>query len=176
MCEPVTATTAVYYMMAATAVTAVVGAVAAKNAANAEKSSLMYQGAVAENNAKTLEYQAKDQEHQGAVDLQTARRQNDQLKGAQRAAFSARGLSLNEGTPYTILKQTDYFGEVDQATIRSNTAKDAWATRVEAQNTRSDSGMLTSKSDSISPGRASTMSLLSSGASVASSWYGKKTG
>jgi len=165
MCEPAT------IMLAVSAVGAGMTAVSAYNNSQAQKSSLLYQGAVAENNAKTIEYQAQDVERRGQQDLINARRENDRLKGAQRATMAARGLDLTEGTPATLLQDTDYFGAVDQANIKNTTAKNAWATRVGAQNSASDATMLNNKAGSISPGMAATTSLMTSAGSVASSWY-----
>lgn len=174
MCEPVTAALAVaapYLAAAGAAVTAI----GAYNNSKAEKSSLLYQGAVADNNARTLEYQAQDQERRGELEKTNARRENDKLKGQQITVMAARGLDLSEGTPATLLQDTDYFGAVDQANIKNTTAKQAWATRIGAQNETDNSALLRSKSSSINPGMAATTSLISSAGSVAGSWYKART-
>jgi hypothetical protein len=114
-------------------------------------------------NAQLAETQAQDARTRGAEEASRIRRQNDQLIGAQRAAFSAKGLDISDGSVGDALDQTDFFSQVDQSTARQNAAKEAWNLRArkagyeyEARNAR--------------PGMAAATSLLSSASSVASKW------
>lgn len=166
MCEPTT------LLAAASLAVGVVGSV---NQATAQKDSLMYQGQVAENNAKTLELEAQDAQRRGEQDKINAQQRNNQVKGAQRVSLAARGLDLGEGTAKTLLDQTDYFGAVDQATIENNTNKDMWRIRVGAQNESDKAGLLSSKSNSIDPFMAGATTLIGGAGSVADKWYKYKT-
>ena len=84
---------------------------------------------IANNNAVVAEYQAQDAQRRGEEEAQAARRQAQQLAGAQRATMASRGLDISDGTPADILDQTDFFGAEDARIARANAAKEAWALR-----------------------------------------------
>lgn len=158
MCEPTTI---------ALAVTAVVGAVSAKSAYD--------QGQVAKqvgrNNQIMAEYAAQDAVKRGEEDAIKVRQRADQIKGAQRASMAARGLDLGVGTAAELQDQTDFFGQQDVATTRSNAARDAWSLRTQGTNARAHGDAAAQQSN------LSAFSTLLGGASqVASKWntYGGK--
>lgn len=150
MCEPTT------IALALSATSAAVGAKGAYDQARSAKN-------IANYNAQLAETQAQDARTRGDEEASRIRRQNNQLAGAQRAAFSAKGLDIGDGSVGDALDQTDFFSQVDQSTARQNAAKEAWNLRArkagyeyEARNAR--------------PGQAAVASLLSSAPSVASKW------
>lgn len=151
MCEPTT------IMLAVSAAGTAMAAYGTYQQAEAAKDSAEY-------NATVSEYAAQDAEARGRQEAMKARQQAAQLRGTQRATMAARGLDLGEGTPLSLLEQTDYFTEVDQATIRNNADKEAWAKRVQGTGFRNEA-------DSINPGFSAMTTLLTGTGNVASQWY-----
>jgi hypothetical protein len=86
----------------------------------------------AEANARAANDAAKDAIERGDKDAAAARRNANQVVGAQRAAFSARGIDISEGTAADLIDQTDFFGQSDAATIRTNARKEAYNYRARA--------------------------------------------
>lgn len=135
-------------------------------AAGAYKQSKSNQQAL-KTQAAVAEYQAKDAERRGALSFNKHRLQVAQMKGTQTASLAARGLALDEGSALNILMDTDYMGEVDAATIKDNTAKEAWALRTNASQLRQ-------RAKDEMPLLTAGTSLLGSAGSVAKSWYAMK--
>jgi hypothetical protein len=150
-------TTAQTVMLALSAGSAVMGAAGAYQQSQASK-------AVAENNAHTAGVQAEDAIRRGDLEAQNQMRQSRQMVGAQRAAYSARGLDISTGTPSDVIEQTDFFGQSDAATARTNARKEAWAYRTQQAGFQGEAS-------AQNPMMAATASLLGSAGSVANKWY-----
>lgn len=150
MCEPTT------IALAASAASAAAGARAAYVQTSAARDTANY-------NAQLAETQAQDARARGDEEASRIRRQNNQLAGAQRAAFSAKGLDIGDGSVSDALDQTDFFSQVDQSTARQNAAKEAW-------NLRARKAGYEYEARAAKPGQAAAMTLLSSASSVASKW------
>lgn len=101
-----------------------------------------YQAAVARNNEQLELWRAQDATTRGQVDAARVGLSVRQLEGRQRASAAARGLDLNEGSPLLMLADTHYMGDVDMATVASNTEKEAFGYRIAAQNAANDAGLL----------------------------------
>lgn len=153
---------------------AILSGVSAMQQAEAAQDQANYNAVVAENNAKMAEYQAADARARGEQEAINARRKGDAVRGSQRATMAARGLSLSEGTPLSLLDQTDYFSGVDQATARNNANKEAFMKESQAANSRTEATMYRAAADSYSP----LMSGVSAGVSsyASSSMLGKSGG
>jgi len=151
------------------------GAFGASRQAEATQNAYNYQAAVNRNNAQIAEWQAQDAVTRGAKAEQTQRLKAAQLKGSQRAAFAARGVALDEGSPLAILQDTDYMGEMDALTIRDNAAREAWGHRTQGANYSGDASMLSARADAESPSGAAFNTLLTGAGAVADSWYRRKT-
>lgn len=141
MCDPV------YLTYAAIAMSAD----AAYKKSEAEQKQAEYNSAVNKNNAELAEIQAQDIMKRGDQEAIAARRQASQLRGQQRVSMAARGLDLGQGTPLSLLDQTDYFAAVDQATIDSNTNKDIFVKRAQAAGFRSEAAMYAATAEAKSP-------------------------
>lgn len=150
-------TTAQTVMLALSAGSAVMGAAGAYQQSAQAK-------AVAENNARTARIQAQDALKRGDQDAADAMRKARGLVGAQQAAYSARGLDISSGTPADVIEQTDFFGQADAATARTNARKEAWAYRNQAANFRAEA-------NGENPRQAMTGSLLGGASRVADRWY-----
>ncbi len=120
-------------------------------------------GAIARNNAKVAEVQAQDAIKRGDLTAQDALRRSRQVVGAQRAAFSARGLDISGGTPASLIDEADFFGQSDAATARTNARKEAWALRAGGRNYQA-------QADAQNPLFAASDSLLGGASSVADRW------
>ncbi len=147
-----------------------VSAYGAYGQAKANKDQANYNAAVGDNNAKLADYAAQDAERRGEEEAQKARRDGDQLKGAQRVSMAAKGLDLAEGTAAEITAQTDFFSQVDQQTARLNGRREAWAARGQGANFRSEAAMNRNSAKNTSPGLAAATSLMGSASSVADRW------
>lgn len=128
MCEP---TTIMLGMSLAS------GALGFKSALDQGK----YQQRVAENNAITSEYAAKDALTRGAADEQQQRIKTRQVMGAQRAALAASGVDVNSGTGSRILTDSAGLGELDALTIRENAMRSAWGYQTQAENSRAEGAL-----------------------------------
>jgi hypothetical protein len=137
----------------------------------ADRNALRYQAQVQDNAAEVSDWRAQDAVQRGQIAEANARMKAGGVAGAQRATFAARGLSLDTGSAYNILSDTKYMSDVDAATIRDNTAKEAWALRTSAGTERANAGALRARAGFENSGFAFTNSLLTSAGAVASSWY-----
>lgn len=130
-----------------------------------------YQAQVASNNAEYAGWQERDALRRGQTDVARAGLRTRQLAGAQRAAFASRGVSLDEGSPLNILSDTYAMGEVDIATLKDNTAKEALGFRLAAQNYTDNASMLRSAASNQNPWLAAGGTLLTGAGNVAARWY-----
>lgn len=133
-----------------------------------------YQAAVNENNAKYADYQAAETLAKGKVDEANQERQTAQLAGTQRATLAGLGQLLDTGSAGTITADTSQMGEVDAATIRRNSARQALSFNLQADDFRSGANLNRMSGDSALSagylGAAST--ILGSAGKAASFEYG----
>lgn len=169
MCDPITGS-----ILALQAVGTISAAKGAKKQAQAEKDSFEKQAAVDHYKAGMLDWRAGDALERGQQDEFKSRLRQGDLAGTQRAAFASRGVALDEGSPLSILQDTEYLGNLDAATIKDNAANEAFALREEARVTRENAGYLSDRAASVSPNQAATSTLLTGTGQVASSWYRMK--
>lgn len=149
--------------------------------AQAEKQALKYEeqqqrnnAKVAENNRLLAEQQAADTKRRGDVEAQNHLKQVAALKSTQQSKMAANGLSLNEGSPLSLLEDTDFQGGYDANTIRSNAARDAWGQQIQGMTYQSQANDLKSsaqfskmKGKQIKPGMAA---LTAAGTTAANKW------
>lgn len=129
-----------------------------------------YAKAVGRNNQIMAEYAAQDAIRRGDEQANQVRQRASQIKGAQRASMAAKGLDLGVGTSAELQDQTDFFGETDTATARSNAQRDAWSARASGSAARAagDAASAQGKLQAFS-------TVLNTASSVSSKWgdYGK---
>jgi len=147
------------------------GAYGAYQSSQANKQAAAYQAQIARNNATIAEWKAKDTEERGRTAEIDYRVKVEGFKGDQRAKLAAQGFDINEDDPLDILADTAGLGERDALTIRSNTEREAWKNRLDAQNATAQGVMFQAKSDAESPFLAGATNLLGGVSSVASKWY-----
>lgn len=158
MCEPVT-------IIAAAGV--VLNAYSQNQQAKASQDTADFNAAVASNNATLDDFRARDALQRGSEKIFARRLQQAQTIGTQRARLAARGLSLESGSALNILLDTDFIADLDVNTLSNNADKEAWALRQNAGAHRAQSSLLTAQAKAISPGLATTTTLLSGAVQVA---------
>lgn len=152
----------------------VMGAGGAYSSAAGAKAGYKAQAAIARNNVKYMEWEAQDALARGQRAEQRVRANTTALKSRQQAMFAARGLDMGYGSALSILTDTDFIGEMDAMTERSNAAREAWAKREQARGALADASNLRQAASEISPFRSAMTSLITSAPAVASSWSGTK--
>lgn len=157
---------------ATTLIGAGAGALGAAQQGNAAAGAAQYQAAVARNNQRVAEWQARDAEDRGRVAEQNQRFKTSGVIGAQRAAAGASGVEVNTGSAADLTADTAALGELDALTIRSNAGREAWGHRVNADNYAANAEMLDVQAKEAK--RAGTFgaitSILGGVSSVADKW------
>lgn len=133
----------------------------------ANKAAAEYQAAIQENNAKIARWQAEDAMERGLREEAAKRLQTARMLASQRATMAARGLDLDEGSPFDVLVGTAYIGELDALTIRDNAAKEAWAIRERGKGFTSEAELYRMKAANEKPLFSAAGSLLTSATEVA---------
>jgi hypothetical protein len=127
MCEPTT-----ILLAASTAL----GVGATLYQGQAAKQQGRYTQQVEEQNATVSERRAADALARGEQEAGERRLKTRQLLGSQRAALAGNNVDLQDGTALDLVGDTAMFGQVDEARIRQNAAREAWGFRVDATNSR----------------------------------------
>lgn len=152
-------------------------AMGAYNQAKTQASVLNYEGAIARNNAQIATYQAQTEQQIGAQQENAQQQRTANLFGAQRATMAANGIDLGQGSATDILASTQFMGQRDALTIKDNTARQVWASNMNAQNFRTEAGADTAMAGGVHPWMGAAGSLLTGAAGLASNWrrYGNAT-
>lgn len=150
-------TTAQTISLGLSAAGAVLGGVSAYQQSATAKATAKY-------NAQQADVAAQDAIKRGDDEAARAQRNANQMVGAQRAAFSARGIDISDGTAASLIDQTDFFGQADAVTARNNAKKEAYAYRARAAG-------FNAQADAESPLLSTAGSLLGSAGNVADKWY-----
>lgn len=133
MCEPISISTGAAWMLGLSAAATVgVAAYSANQQSKAGKAN----AAMMENNAEMERQAARSAQAMGDRESEQAAWRTRAVMGQQRAAMAANGIDSQIGTPAELLGETAMFGEVDQQTIRLNTAQNAWGFNARALNSR----------------------------------------
>ena len=187
MCEPVTLSTlgaaALYGGGTATAasmgiagaltvggwsalgVSALMGMQQAKQGAEGEQDMYKYNAAVAKNNEiaaqhnrDSAELMAKDSERRGENEKTDHLRKVAAFKSDQTTRMAANGLALNEGSPLSLLEDTEFFGNLDAENIKYNRDLEAWQHRLvganygnQAAGYKAEADLAYAKSKAINP-------------------------
>jgi hypothetical protein len=138
-----------------------------------QKKQYAYQAAVAENNAKVAEWNAQDSIERGEIAEKQHRLKVSQIQGKQRSALASGGVEVDSGSALDVLEDTAYFGEMDALTIRSNSQREAYKYKVNAQNKQAQAGLYRmTGNDAARAGKINAVSSLLSDASSGATTYG----
>lgn len=144
---------------------------AAYTKSKADKAAYDIQAGTAETNAMLDKARSEDAKYRGDVAVSASRLKTRQLEGQQRAGMAASGVSLESGSPLSILEGTEMMGERDAQIIRDNALKESWGYDVAATNDRNNARLLKYRAGLERPGLSAATTLLTGVGSVASSWY-----
>lgn len=139
--------------------------------AQAQKSSLKTQAAIAETNARITEMAAQSQLAAGQKEIARYTLSAGKTKSSQRAAMAANGVDLGEGNAAETLASTEIIKEIDKNQIEANSIRSAWGLRTQATSYQNEALIKRATAGNISPMMAGATSLLGSASSVAKSWY-----
>lgn len=151
----------------AVGVGATVSAAGAYMQSKAQKDALGYQEKEAQMNAQLQGQMAEDAIARGNRDAQDHMQKAAMMKSSQKAAIAANGIDVSQGSPASILDDTDYMAKVDVGRIKGNAQREAWGYKVGQTNASNTALMLDAQGDNINPGMNALMSGVSS---VASNW------
>lgn len=169
-------------MMAAGAVNSAIGAYYAAESAKYQLKSqsltMQYQKDIADINMGIAEQNAQQALLAGQRQAGTLSMQYGQKKSSARASMAARGVTLGQGSAQEIIATTDLMKETDMLTINANAVRAAESARMQKASYAGES-LMSGTASSIYAGQAGTInsganavsSIVSSGSSVASSWY-----
>jgi Tfp pilus assembly protein FimV len=138
--------------------------------AASKKSSLGFDAQIAELNAQQSERQAQQTLAAGQMQKQQSQLRTAQLKSTQRAAMSANGVDITEGSARDILTSTDVVGQTDANTIEANAVRSAWGYRTQETNYKNEALMDRANASAINPTMSAATSLVGSASSLAPQW------
>lgn len=167
MCEPITISTGAAWALGAAAAAT---AAATYVSYDSNKKTGEANAKIAENNARLAADEAANAQAMGDRESEQQAWRTRALMGAQRASIAAQGIDSQIGTPAEILGETALFGEVDQQSIRLNTARNAWGFNAQRRNVLNQSSI--DKYQTRQRGTATILSGVSSIASSAGGFYG----
>lgn len=177
MCEAITgialSTTLAYAAAAGTAISAATSAYGAIQSANATSAAAAAKAQQDKNNAILAGNAANDATLRGQVAEQQKANQTNQLLGQQRAGFAANGVDPNSGSAVDLQSDVAGNGELDQLTIRSNSAREAAGYQAQGMNYTTQASIdEASSQNALNAGALSaTSSIIGGAGSVASQWY-----
>ncbi|HMG19540.1 MAG TPA: hypothetical protein VK573_12505 [Gemmatimonadales bacterium] len=109
---------------------------AAKKQGEAEQRSAESQAELSDYNAAVADVQARDTELRGELDAQRFRSRTRVLVGEQRTGFAAGNVDVGFGSAVDVQADATFLGELDALQVVSNSQREAWGIRVEAEDYR----------------------------------------
>lgn len=136
-----------------------------------------YQAKVAENNALSAQYAAKDARDRGAIEARQQELRTRQVMASQRAGAASRGVLVDDGSALEQVVDTAGIGELDALLIRSNAEREAIGFENQGAEFRGEAGLRRAGGKDAVTGAmlGSTSTLLNTGANVSGKWYTYKT-
>ena len=133
------------------------------------------QSDVLRTNAGLKEYQARHALARGARTQNNIWQKGASLKSDQIASMAARGLDITQGSPLSILSDTEFFTNANAAEAGDQAANEAWALRVQASGDEANADLMSARAHAERPGRDAGTTLLTGLGKVAASWYSDPT-
>lgn len=109
---------------------------ASRRAGEAEQAAANSEAALNDVNAGVAEQQGRDAEARGQQEEARYREQVAQVLGAQSAGYAASNIDIASGSAMDVRHDAERLAELDVQTIRTNTAREAWGYRVQANDLR----------------------------------------
>lgn len=130
--------------------------------ARGERRAMKYEADIADINARLSDMSASYELEKGRREEQIARMENRNVRDAQKVGYAANGVALDSETAIRVATSTEVLGEIDANTINTNAARAAWGYRMEGIQHRNDALIGRANASSVSPGRRTATSLISS--------------
>jgi hypothetical protein len=141
-------------------------------AGQAQSEAAAYQAQVAANNAAIARQNASMESAAGEAQTVAKGLQTRALIGKERAYAGASGVDTNVGSAAAVRAGTEQMGMLDALTIRSNAAKRAWASEVQATSEEAQSQLYQfERSQAAAAGGIAAAGSLLSGASTVGGNY-----
>lgn len=176
MADPITATMA-GVSMASSIAGGYYGMEAAETKAQAKYGMYSYQAGIAKQNEKFQRWNAKEAIRSGETEAMQLGQKQAQRMGMIRAAQGASGVDMNSGTSVKVRESQEMVDRADQAMVRKNAMKKAYAYEVAAAGEdaqaklygmAADNALIEGKYEKIS-------SLIGAASSVSSKWTQAKS-
>ena len=139
--------------------------------AKSQRSALDFQADIAAINARFAELGAQQELIRGEQQIGAQTLRAGKLKSRQRAALAANGVDVGEGSAAELLASTDIVKEIDSNTLNANAVRIALGYRMQAVSMQNDALIRRATAEGINPLGSAASTLLTSGGSVAKSWY-----
>lgn len=117
-----------------------------------------YQRAIAESNAKIAAYKIKDAVDRGDMASSEYLKKAGQVRSSQKVSLAAQGISVENGSAYDTLSDTDFYANLGAIQIRNNAAREAFGYKIESINNTAQASL-----SSIATDRQGAQSLLTGG-------------
>jgi hypothetical protein len=153
-----------------TGIAATAAAVQAREAATMKKAQYKLQADAANTNAAYTKMKATHEILAGQFQEQQIMMKGDQVKGAQIAALGASGIEMGSGTALDQLASTDLLKHIDAVNTRQNAEKQAWASRIQAQNYEQEGAGAQWTADQINPDQAALWAFIGETGRGMQSW------
>jgi hypothetical protein len=127
--------------MAASIIGAGVSAYGQWRQAKAQKAMANAEAKMALQNKKYADAQAADAVTRGGEADIELRRKYAQTRGRQVAGLAANGVALDEGSPLSVLQDTDMFEQMDSQRTRDNARREEWGFKVQGANYAGNAAM-----------------------------------
>lgn len=168
----ISASTAAYLSLGATALGAVTSAMGSIQQGKAQAAQYKYQAAVDRNNKIISDRQYQDAIKRGEAAEEDVRRKTAQIISKQRTGFASNNIDLGSDVVFDTLSDSSMFGELDALTVRSNAAREAYGYQVQGMNYQaSANNSLMAAKNAKSAAKTSAFSSVLSGASTLASNY-----
>jgi len=172
MSGSVSATTAAYVAIAASVVSAGVGAYSSYAQGEAQQEQADYQAKINENNAKTAEMQALDEQNRASIAYGEKQDEKRRLIATQRAKSG--GIEADSGTFGQLQDETSTLAGLDSLKLLNNGQRSAWGLEVDASNSLAQAaGNRFAGDNAMTAGTIGAASSLLSGAANSMSIYSK---
>lgn len=159
-----------YAAAAGTALAAGAASIQARENARLKKETYAMQAQAARTNVVYSKMKATHEIMAGQFQEQQILMKGAQVKGAQITALAASGIEMGSGTALDQLASTDLLKHIDSVNTRYNAEKQAWASRIQAQQFESEAAGADWAGSQISPDQAALWAFMGETGRGMQSW------
>ncbi len=149
----------------------ILSAVGTMQQSQARSDQAAYQAAVSRNNQIIADRKAADITVRGKIAENKKKQQVRQLKSRQLVGLAGQGVDVTAEGEVNLLADTAELGAMDAQAIRTNTARDAYSTRIQAMNFGNQASLYQMQSNAENPLLAGGATMLSGFGQISKRWY-----